>query len=704
MNNHESLRRLDALSEVVFELDAAGCFCYLNRRWQALLAYSVEESLGRAMSDFVFPEDRAVFQSALEQCLLQEQSFTNPALTNPAFTQTSQVAAVHRVSQDLRFVHRNGEPVWGVISFSCDQINAAERGADGHLHPSSLVGSLAFDGADRVVSQYPLLESRQRLSQEVELTDIVLNSLPGIFYIFDEAGHLVRWNRNLETVLGYSAEQIQNMHPLDFFQAEDVERVADALTHLFEHGSVALEADLRKTDGGIYSCFFNTHRVVLDGVTCAVGMGIDISERKQIQAEAFAAEAASQAKSQFLANMSHEIRTPMNGVLGMNRLLLETELDDQQRNYALTVDRCGESLLAIINDILDFSKIEAGKLSLEALSFNFPAMIDRFVELVAFQSKNKGLHFSYSVAESIPSWVVGDPVRIQQILTNLLGNALKFTEQGGIELRIDLQDQQDDDLELRFVVSDTGIGIDDDKKAGLFASFAQADASTTRRFGGTGLGLSISYQLAHMMNGDIGFESSDGPGTCVWFTLKLTRASEGRDHPLGCQSKTGHGNLDRSALGKNVSLSGNESLGENEPLEKVPSLGEQTEHAVYSPVLIVEDNLVNQKVAKGMLKKFGVSADTVSDGTEALEVLAKRPYKLIFMDCQMPVMDGYEATAAIRTSKQLKVKNTVPIIAMTAHAMSGDRTACLNAGMDDYMSKPISLEALSLMLEKWLDA
>ena len=398
------------------------------------------------------------------------------------------------------------------------------------------------------------------------------------------------------------------------------------------------------------------------------------------------AEAASLAKSQFLANMSHEIRTPMNGVLGMAELLSQTQLTDKQRKYVETIGSSGKTLLNVINDILDLSKIEAGKLELVYSDFNLREMIEEATDLLREQAHDKGLHLGWSMGREIPPIVHGDPYRLRQILTNLVSNAVKFTEKGDVTVRVDTAEEDQDALTVRFEVSDTGIGIDFDAQKHIFDSFSQADSSKTRRYGGTGLGLAIARQLTHMMGGEIGVKSTPGVGSTFWFTARLEK-SDGRNI-------TPHKSLRHA---QSAEIKGGR--------EGEVTYGDMP--AFSGNVLIAEDNPVNREVALEMLRSVGCEAEAVCNGREAVEILATGSFNLVFMDCQMPEMDGYEATRILRERERLQCGSggecsRLPVIAMTAQAMESDREQCLRAGMDDYMSKPFTSEQLHVVLGKWL--
>ncbi len=719
----------------------------------------------------------------------------------------------------------------GVLGTVTAHYRTPHRPGETEIELIELAAHLAAIAVERRRSEVALRLSESRYRS-------VLDSVHEVIFQTDGDGHFVFLNHAWTEITGFTPEESVGRHYLEFLHPEDHDASRGRFRSMMgrERSGTRSQVRFLTRDGGTRWVEAFSRPVLSDRgeVVGITGTIADITERRQAEEElersmreteearAHAEEQtrllqqqaaelarardqaleATRAKSEFLANMSHEIRTPMNGVIGMTGLLLDTPLGDEQLDYVRTIRSSADSLLTIINEILDFSKIEAGKMTIEVADFSLRSVIEEVADLLAPRAHEKGLDIACRMAPDFPQGLRGDAGRLRQVLTNLAGNAIKFTERGEVVIEAQLLEQHARRVRFRLSVRDTGIGIPRERHASVFESFTQADGSTTRRYGGTGLGLTISRQLIQMMGGTIGLESEPGQGSCFWAELALERQAEAAPAPASLSLAGLHvlvvddhqtnrailreqlhswGCRPEEACDGRQAISALEAAAARDPFALVlldmqmPELdGEQTARAIRSDprfarlplvllssgvrsgvasaaelgfdaaltkpvrqsqlfdcitrvlggapagaarapiaedeeqgrsfqglrVLVAEDNSVNQKVALRMLEKWVGQADAVGDGAEALAALEQIPYDLVFMDVQMPDMDGFAATAEIRR-REATTGRRLPVIAMTAHAMEGDRQRCLAAGMDDYVTKPVKAADLLAALERW---
>jgi len=764
---------IDGTREGIWDWDLNTGSLFMSKRWKQMLGYEDNE-LANTINTFyslIYEDDAGWLNDSV-------QKYLNGEISKYAF--------------EFRMKHKDGSLRWILTK------GEAVRDVDGK--PYRMAGSHS-DITDRKLVEASLSESAQKFSK-------VFENNPTLMAVSTLAERrITEVNQTFIAKTGYSSEDCIGRTTEELKLFTNRGQQDQLLDELGRTGRVqSQELQMTTKTGEILDGLFSGEIIESQGTSYLLMVMADITEQKRAEQRAMA---ASKAKSDFLATMSHEIRTPMNGIIGMTGLLLDTELTDEQKQFARIVRTSGDALLALINDILDFSKIEAGKLDLDMLDFNLRVTIEDSVDILSMKAREKGIKLESIIDPEVPVHLRGDPGRLRQILINLAGNAVKFTSTGGVAIRTRLVSEDGTTACLRFSVIDSGIGIPREKQAALFAPFTQVDSSTTRKYGGTGLGLAISKQLAEAMGGIIGLESESGTGSTFWFTATFEKRNAGElsaapafanllglrvlvvdDQETnrllatslltswGCRfSEAPEGKsaltqleaaaheadpfdialldmempgMDGAELGRyikenpairNTRLIMMTSVGKRgdaaimagigfsgyltKPIrqsqfhdclslvagrdqhEENPSIHDPSAQVPVSDqqkkglrILLAEDNPTNQLVAIKILEKMGYRTDAVDNGFLALEAMRNVSYDLVLMDCQMPELDGYEATRELRVREQ-GGKRT-PVIAMTANALQGDRDRCLAAGMDDYLSKPVEPAKLSAMLDFWL--
>jgi two-component system sensor histidine kinase/response regulator len=510
-----------------------------------------------------------------------------------------------------------------------------------------------------------LLRSRQAAVEQRVLLDSVLNNIDAHVYMKDRERRYIYINAGSARAIGLEVQDIIGKRDREILPPAlaDAWWEQDRQTFVDGQRQAGRVEHYTQPDGQVRQFWTVKVPIYLNGeVSAVIGLGTDITELHQLKADA---DAANQAKSNFLSNMSHEIRTPMNSIIGMAHLALRSATNPKQRDYLEKIHHSSQHLLGIINDILDFSKIEAGKLDLEMLDFGLSALMQNIAGQLGQAAANKGLTLAFALDPRLPPQLRGDPLRLEQVLLNYVANAIKFSANGVITLRADLQDEVDGAILVRFAVHDQGIGMTQAEMAELFKSFHQADPSTTRKYGGTGLGLAISKQLAELMGGTVGVDSVPGQGSTFWFSARLGKALA--FEPADC------------------------ALVQPEVLDCL--------NGAY--ILLVEDNIFSQQVGQELLEQVHATVVVANNGKEAIDLMLKHRFDVVLMDVQMPVMDGFEATRMIRSDPRLR---SAVVIAMTANAGKGDQARCLDAGMDEFVTKPISPNLLFEVVAKWLRA
>jgi two-component system, sensor histidine kinase len=642
----DSDKRLRLLSEnvsdVIWTMDLNMRVTDVTPSVYQLLGYTVEEIMQMNFEDYANSEDMVRVAEVLKEEIEQDKGSPKKRYRNIEFRQ----------------YHKDGSEVWVEVraSFLRDE-NGRPIGISG----------VTRDISERRHAEDVLRQNEERYRAVFNSgTDALLvhgitpNGMPGVF---------IEANDVASEKLGYSREELLRLSPLDITAPESLLKLTEQREQLMQDRQAQFEAFMISKAGQKIPFEIAVRLFELDKQPMILVNARDISKRKQAIEELHQAkdqaEAASRSKSEFLANMGHELRTPLNGVIGIASLLADTELDQRQRQYAEIVLRSGRALLVIINDLLDFSKIEAGRLSIEPAPFDLKQAMEDVTHLLSARAVEKGLKLDVFFSPETPRVLVGDAGRIRQVLTNLVDNALKFTKQGSILVTAQCLEKTEQQATIRLMVQDTGIGIPKGKLGQIFEMFTQVDASTSRPYSGTGLGLAISKQIIELMGGVVQVESRPDSGSKFWFDLSLPIQGE-----ISAESRSTQ-TANPKAVSKSYDLK----------------------------VLVVEDNDVSQEVAATILKKLGCRVELAMNGNQAIDMITANSYDLIFMDCQMPGMDGFEATSEIRR-RETGSSGRVRIVAMTAHALDEDRERCVRVGMDDYIAKPATMRDFEAVLER----
>ncbi|MDH5511324.1 MAG: response regulator [Nitrospinota bacterium] len=690
------------------------------------------------------------------------------------------IATGRTMAEDLVVVHREGHTI----------------PVDIRAQVFRLAGKQVIQGIFRDITERKKYE--EEILKERQFSESLVASLPGLFYLIDENEIFVRWNKNFEQVTGYSSDELSTMRAIDVISEEYRDIVDEKLRQVFREGYAQVETIIQTRDGNHIPYLFNGFNIRWEDRPYIIGVGVDMTGRKlmedQLRRSKEQADEASMAKSEFLANMSHELRTPLNGILGLSSLIMNTDIPPELYDKMKLIKYSGETLLYLVNDILDLSRIEARKMEIDQIRFSLRELVEGAAAQQAMSAHEKSLEFIVTIDSNIPEYLIGDPNRLRQVIVNLVGNAIKFTEHGEVVLGASLEWARDNRAMIHFSVKDTGIGVPPEKQEVIFQRFTQADSSTTRKYGGAGLGTSISYELVELMGGKIWMESEENKGSEFHFTanmmvaepsqpsknmapedirnLKTLIVDDNATNRMVMSEMTSSWGINATAVNSGAEAMGaiTSAVEKGEPFDlllidyhmpetdgfetvarirrnarldnlriillssvsgSVTARGKELgiNGFLYKPVkqsdlynkilavmsrkaepeaggqsslrpfvadgarrlsiLVVEDNHINLELLVSALDQMGHDSYVAMNGEEAVRMWEAGSYDLIFMDVQMPVMSGFEATRAIRAKG-----GKVPIIAMTASAMKGDREKCLDAGMDDYMSKPIDLEML----------